>query len=181
MSPEMAAIRTAIYKLRRAAFEHTAEKHNGDVSRKWRKEKCIRGHPRYGPEARIRTGNGKSDCLICANYLRRQRRNGQCHQRGPTAKPYPAFGRQQTIKQWATEFHMIEASLYSRIHQQKMTLEQALTIPLRNRSGGYCKNGHEMSGWNLFVYGVRKQTKCRICFYARKRQYYMQRKQRAHQ
>lgn len=182
MSPEMAAIRIAIYKLRKAAFEHTAKKHNGDASHKWRKEKCIRGHPRHGPEARLRTGNGKSDCLICADYLRKQKRQeqirqGQCHQRGCTAKLYFAFGREQTIKQWAYEFHMKEGSLRGRIYQQKMTLEQALTIRLHTQGSGYCKNGHEMNGWNLFVYGVRKQTKCRICFYARKRQYYMQWKQ----
>ena len=153
MPSELEDLRVAIFDLRSAAMQATAKKYGGDASHRWRKEFCIRGHPRYGPEARIRNTGGKSNCLICDDYLRRKR---------------AAENRAAKIAR----------------KKREMTLLDLLKLPGMRKFGGerrrphdqrmYCKNGHPMFGHNLFTYGVRKQTKCRICFYARKREYYKQ-------
>lgn len=176
LTPELAAARLMVAELRNAAMKITAQKHGGDASRKWRKKKCIRGHDLYGPSSRVRRTNGKGDCILCANYLRREARKKYLRDNNlPERKPkHFAFGKEKTISEWAKEFNVVAATIIGRM-RRGLSLEDALKIPKGSRTRkGFCMNGHAMIGRNLFAYSGGKagiQTKCRICFYRRKRQY----------
>ena len=62
-----------LFELKQTIRETTAEKHGGDSSLNKRKTHCIRGHPRFGPDAYMRVRHGRpSECLHCANLLRKR-------------------------------------------------------------------------------------------------------------
>lgn len=56
-------------------------------------------------------------------------------------KLYKAFGREQTINEWADEYHMKMGTLVTRIYTMGWTLEAALTTKLK-------PNGRRTNAWN---------------------------------
>jgi len=46
-------------------------------------------------------------------------------------KLYPAFGREQTLEDWANEYHLKLGTLITRYYTLEMPLEEALTKKLR--------------------------------------------------
>ena len=165
MSPELVAIRSAVYELRSAAMKATSEKHGGDGSRKWGKKKCIRGHDLYGPDSHVRRRNGKSDCSICANYLRRLARAEERKYSGRkyyNARLHTAFGRQQTMSEWSEEFGITVGCLCSRMRERGFTLDQALSIPARIQTQTQCFRGHIYTPATT-IWRKDGKHQCRIC------------------
>ena len=160
---KLANLRVAIYDLRSAAFVTTAKKHGGDASRRWGKTHCIRGHPLYGPQSHVYRNNGKSDCQICASFLRRraaaEQRPYESGKNG--ARLHAAFDRKQTISEWSTEFGLSYSCLHSRMRQRRFTLEAALLLPMKSRKT-HCRRGHAYTTRTTII---RKDSviQCRIC------------------
>lgn len=61
------------------------------------------------------------------------RKEQRKNRRGPWASGLTAFGRTQTLAEWAAEFGINRWTLKSRVYQAGHTLEEALTIHSEER------------------------------------------------